>query len=98
MLNQKTEANIQKYSQKQFKFNKNPKRDPSVIDEEKHSQCIDILLISPLHIYLGNAAFLARQKESLENIVKRVTEVLEDIKNDSKEMMKPDRKDSVESN
>jgi len=55
-----------------------------------------LLLGCPIHLYLGNAAFLVRQKATIEAIVKRVTDVLDEIKANSKELM-PDRKDSVES-
>ena len=47
-----------------------------VIDEEKQSKNIEILLTYPIHLYLGNATFLTRQKKKIEEIVRQVTGVL----------------------
>jgi hypothetical protein len=55
------------------------------------------LLGCPLYIYLGNVAYLFRQKSVLEGIAKRVSTVLEEIKRDSIEIMMPERKESIES-
>jgi hypothetical protein len=67
-----------------------------IIDEEKQTKSIEILLGCPIHLYLGNATFLFRKKKEIEGIISRVSHVLEEIKKDSMDLM-PERKDSVES-